>query len=64
MKDRITTAPVVLESWFDQEDGVWEAKAYLADSPDRSGWGRAEHCVDAQAMALRQLANDLSPAAT
>lgn len=47
---------VTIESSYDQEDGVHEAVASTEGGPDR-GFGRAEHAIDAQAMALRDLAD-------
>ena len=51
-----TTLTVTLTSSYDQEDGVYEVEASYAGDMHR-GYGRASALIDAQAYALRDLAD-------
>jgi hypothetical protein len=56
-RPRRAALTVTLVSTMDQEDDAWDVVAEVLDAPDFRGFGRAEHCNEAQAAALRDLAD-------
>lgn len=56
-RPRRAALTVTLVSTMDPEADAWDVVAEVVGAPDFRGFGRAEHCVEAQAAALRDLAD-------